>query len=180
MLETRLSFFYLCIEACDDDEWECRWNLYNLHDCKARIGLMNVIGQTEDEVGLTQQAEKLRERLQANAFFCALPTKTREAFLKGNNAHLSSHEEIAEKARIEPRTYKMMWKFMSAHVHALPLSFYRMGNAERGNGVQTVVEEGYTKLLLSFAIVVLVGARDEFRELMESAGEMERVENYDL
>jgi hypothetical protein len=39
-METRLNFFYLCVDECLDDEWDCRWNLFNLHDTMARVALM--------------------------------------------------------------------------------------------------------------------------------------------
>lgn len=40
MLELRLTFYYLCVDACNSDEWNCRWNLFNLHDCRARTRLI--------------------------------------------------------------------------------------------------------------------------------------------
>lgn len=36
ILELRLAFHYLCAEACSQDEWDCRWNIFNLHDCTSR------------------------------------------------------------------------------------------------------------------------------------------------
>jgi hypothetical protein len=107
-----------------------------------------------------------------------IPERRRKELLKGNRAHLCSLEEIASRAGIELRIFKLMWKFMSAHVHALPLSFYRMAAGERGRGVQTPVEEAYTKLTISFALMLLVGAREEYVRLVESAGPLERMVSY--
>jgi hypothetical protein len=53
------------------------------------------------------------------------------------------------------------------------MSFYRVGN-ERGTGVQTLIEEHYTTLMLSFSLVLIVNARDEYVRLMDSAGPLER------
>jgi len=39
MLEIRLCFYYVCVDSCSSVEWECRWNILNLHDCTARIRL---------------------------------------------------------------------------------------------------------------------------------------------
>ena len=33
LLEIRLAFFYLGIEECSQEEWYCRWNIFNVHDC---------------------------------------------------------------------------------------------------------------------------------------------------
>ena len=126
------------------------------------------------------RAAELKNALSANAFFKLLPEKRGKEFLKGNTAHLCSLEEIALRAGIELRTFKLMWKFMSAHVHALPLSFFRMAANERGRGVQTPAEEAYTKLTISFALVLLVGAREEYVRLVESAGPLERMVSYAL
>jgi hypothetical protein len=27
ILEVRIAFFYLCVDECEKDEWDCRWNL---------------------------------------------------------------------------------------------------------------------------------------------------------
>ena len=178
IMETRLNFFYLCVDECSEVEWDCRWNLFNLHDAMARVALMRVTDNHDQERGLTTQADELRTKLNSDAFFKLIPEKRRKELLKGNTAHLCSLEEIGSRAGLDLRTFKLMWKFMSAHVHALPLSFYRMRDNERGRGVQTPVEEAYTKLTISFALVLLVGAREEYVRLVESAGPLERMVSY--
>lgn len=30
MLELRVAFYYLCVDSCTDEEWNCRWNLFNI------------------------------------------------------------------------------------------------------------------------------------------------------
>ena len=180
IMETRLNFFYLCVDECSEDEWDCRWNLFNLHDAMARVALMRGMDSHDQERGLIAQADELRTKLNSNAFFKLIPEKRRKELLKGNTAHLCSLEEIGSRAGIDLRTFKLMWKFMSAHVHALPLSFYRMGGNERGRGVQTPAEEAYTKLTISFALLLLVGAREEYVRLVESAGPLERMVSYAL
>jgi hypothetical protein len=166
-LETRLSFYYICIEECSEDEWNCRWNILNLHDCVSRIDLLTAaLSGSKDVDSLQAQAEELRERLNGNAHFLNLTPGARKAFLNGRKAHLIPLEEIAVRAGIALPLFQWMWKLMSTHTHSLPMSFYRMGNNERGRGVQTPVEEGYTKLLLSFSMTLLAASRDEFRLLM--------------
>lgn len=166
IMETRLAFFYLCIDDCHENEWDCRWNLFNLHDCVSRVNLMDVMGHAVDKAGLLKQADELRKRLSGNSFFQKLPAKRKRELLKGGKAYLKPLEDIALDTGMELRTFKMLWRLMSSHVHSLPFSFYRVGENERGTGVQTVVEENYTSLMLTFALTLLVGARDEFRELM--------------
>lgn len=162
VMEMRLNFRYLCSQAVDEVEWNCRWNLFNLHDCTARIDLMTTMENADEIAGLEVQAEELRQRLRDNTYFTALGEKRQRELLRGRKAHLLALEDIAVDAGLELKMFKMMWQLMSSHVHALPFSFYRVGEA-RGRGVQTEAEEGYTTLLLSLVLTFLVGARDEFQ-----------------
>lgn len=166
ILEIRLTFFYLCTEKCQREEWECRWNIFNLHDCTARIRLFEELqGGSSDIAGFNAQADELRDRLNANSFFTSLPEKDRKKYLHGGHAYLHSLEDIASRAGVDIHTFRWLYKLLSSHVHGLPLAFYRMGEQERGRGVHSEVEEGYTQLCLSFAISLLVAARDEMESL---------------
>lgn len=166
ILEIRLTFCYLCSERCSSEEWECRWNIFNLHDCTARIRLFaEMPGESPDIAGFNTQADELRTRLIANSFFTTLPEKDRKKYLHGGNAYLHSLEDIAARAGVDVHTFRWLYKLLSSHVHGLPLAFYRMGEQERGRGVHSDVEEGYTQLCLSFAIGLLVAARDEMNNL---------------
>lgn len=169
ILEIRLAFFYLCAEQCPRGEWECRWNLFNLHDCTSRIHLFQHMPDAADVAGFQAQADELRSRLTSNAFFMALQPKQRNKFLKGGHAYLSSLEDIAVRAGIDLHTFRWLYKLLSSQVHGLPMSFYRMGEQERGRGVHSEVEEGYMSLCLSFAVSLLVAARDEMKQLFPEA-----------
>lgn len=76
-------------------------------------------------------------------------------------------EDIGEKVGIDKSTFRWLYVFLSSHVHGLPMSFYRVGEGpdERGRGLPSPVEDDYTSLCLSFAISLLVGARDEINTL---------------
>lgn len=166
ILEIRLAFFYLCTEECPREEWECRWNIFNLHDCTARIRIFEEMPSgSPDILDFNAQADELRDRLNKNAIFASLPEKARKKFLHGGHAYLHSLEDIATRAGVGVHTFRWLYKLLSSQVHGLPLSFYRMGEQERGRGVHSDVEEGYTQLCLSFAISLLVAARDEMEHL---------------
>jgi hypothetical protein len=166
LLEIRLAFFYLCTEECPREEWECRWNIFNLHDCMSRIRLFEEMpGGSQDIPSFTAQAVELRERLHTNSFFASLPERDKKRLLHGGHAYLHSLENIAARAGVEVNTFRLLYKLLSSHVHGLPLSFYRMGEQERGRGVHSEVEEGYTQLCLSFAISLLAAVRDEMEHL---------------
>lgn len=175
MLELRIAFYYLCSEECDEKEWQCRWNIFNLHDCTSRIRLFAAIEHNEEVEQLSKTADEIRDRLKANEYFEALPDKKKKIALHGQSAYLLPLEDIAEKAGIEKTEFRWLYVLLSSHVHALPMSFYRIGE-ERGRGLPTPTEEGYTAACLALASTYLVSTRDDvhslFRDFKERADEI--------
>jgi hypothetical protein len=168
ILELRLAFHYLCAEACSQDEWDCRWNIFNLHDCTSRRRIFEATeGGAEQVEGFTAQAEELRDRLRANPFFQSLPAKSQKNLLHGQTAYLMPLEDIGERVGVDKQTFRWLYVLLSSHVHGLPMSFYRIGEGdeERGRGLPSPTEESYTCLFLSFSMSLLAGARDELHEL---------------
>jgi len=164
MLELRIAFYYLCSDACDETEWECRWNIFNLHDCVSRIRMFSALENLEEVTKLSQAADEIRDRLRGNAFFEILPEKKKKNALNGQSAYLFPLEDIAEKAGVEKTQFRWLYVLLSSHVHALPMSFYRIGE-ERGRGLPTPVEENHTSICLSLASTFLVSTRDEVHSL---------------
>lgn len=181
MIELRVAFYYLCAEECSDDEWNCRWNLFNLHDCVTRIRMFDARGETEQVEGFKAQADELRSRLTSNAFFCALDPKRHKKLLHGQTAYLFPLEEIAEKAGISVELFRWLYVLFSSHVHGLPMSFYRIGgdNPERGRGLPSPVEESYSSLCLTLAANLLVHTRDEVHRLFAGLGQTGVETNFD-
>lgn len=170
ILEVRLAFFYLCSEQCSTEEWQCRWNLFNLHDCTSRTHLFQEIPENgESLIGFSEQAEELRKRLRENKFFTGLPLKQQNKLINGGNAYLSSLEDIAARSGVDLHLFRLLYKLFSTQVHGLPMSFYRMGEQNRGRGVHSDAEEEYSSLCISFAVTLLVDARDEMKILFPIA-----------
>ena len=167
MLELRAGFHYLCVEECSDEEWECRWNLLNLHDCNSRIRLFTESpSATPEEIeGLRKQADELRERLRSNKFFCQL--RNQASLLNGRTAYLYPIEDMLEKAGVERWIYRYLNILFSSAVHGLPMSYYRMDEQERGRGLPSPVERGYTTICHSLAASLLAATRDDVEALFE-------------
>lgn len=181
MIELRVAYYYLCTDECSDDEWYFRWNLFNLHDCTSRIRMFEALAEMHEaegrgeqaesakkEVeGFKEQSEELRERLTASPFFKTIDPKQRKKLLHGRTAYLFSLEEIAEHAGIDKPVFRYLYVLFSTHVHALPMSFYRLGGdyPERGRGLPSDVEEGYSSLCLTLSGTLLVYTRDELHTL---------------
>ena len=76
-----------------------------------------------------------------------------------------SQDEIVIRVNIKKEEFRYMYRFLSAQVHSLPLSFYRMDEQDRGRGTHSETEEKYTQLCISWAITFLVRAADEMEKL---------------
>lgn len=167
IIECYFNFYYLCVEIKDDnEEWRCRWNLLNLHDCTSRIQLFSLIKDEEEVNGFKAQREELVKRLLANAFFNSLPEKRRNHLLKGDKAYLCSLEDMAEKKGISRDNFKYMYKFLSIQTHSFPASFYRAGD-ERGRGIYSRVEENYTYQFIKWASDFLKESIEEMEILFK-------------
>ena len=168
MMEIRAAFHYLCVDVCSDEEWQCRWNLLNLHDCTSRVRLFSESSDQDAEQldGFSTQADELRERLRRNEHFTKLPHQKR--LLNGQKAYIYPIEDILEKAGLEKRTYRYLNILFSSAVHGLPMSYYRMGDQERGRGLPSPVERGYTSICHSLAGTLLVSTRDDFEAVFET------------
>ncbi|MDR4468898.1 MAG: DUF5677 domain-containing protein [Nitrospira sp.] len=168
ILEIRIAFFYIGVQECTPAEWNCRWNLFNLHDCMSRIHLFEKIDPlSKDLLGFKTQADEIQDRLKKNEFFLSLSESEQRRLLHGQHAYPVPLEKIAEQAGVELTTFRLLYKFLSSHVHGLPISFYSAGDDGRGRGVHCEVEENYSSLCVSFVHALLVASRDEMRKLFE-------------
>jgi hypothetical protein len=168
VLELRVAFYYLCTEQCSAEEWDCRWNLFNLHDCISRVRLFQGFpGEDGQVTALSAAAEDLKSRLRKNPWFSALPAGVQRKLLNGQSAYLSPLEDLAERAGLLKGTFRWLYVLFSSHVHALPMSFYGIGTGEneRGRGLPSPTEEGYTSLCVSLVCSLLVKTRDEMFSL---------------
>ena len=162
VLEVRIAFFYLGSEVVPQEEWYCRWNVANLHgsDC-CRLGNSK---ETVDE--FNRQADILRDRLRSNNHFSSLPEKEQKRLLHGKSAYMIPLEDISDKAGVDRESFRWLYKFLSSHVHAYPMSYYRMSDdSDRGRGVHCETEETYSKLCVTIMLNILVHSRDDMHRL---------------
>lgn len=166
ILELRLTFYYLCIEKVERVEWECRWNTLNMHDCHSRQYLFQEMGNSAEHIeGFRKDQEELRARLEENQYFNALPPGRRKQILNGQVSLLAPLEAVAQKAGVDTKEFRILYKLFSSQIHGFPLSYYRMPEQNRGRGVHSESEEGYTSLCISSATKWLGGARLEMEQL---------------
>lgn len=169
LIELRVAFYYLCVDQCSEDEWQFRWGLFNLHDCTSRIRMFEALEDVSQVEAFHKTAEELRSRLVANPFFVTIDKKLQKRLLHGQTAYHLPQEVIAERAGITLKNFRWLHVLFSSHVHALPMSFYRIGRDgdDRGRGLPSPPEENYSTLCLSMAATLLVSTRDNVHGLFE-------------
>jgi len=162
VFESCLTFHYICADECSDDEWQCRINLFHLHDCNRRMRLF--------EHDKTQYSDfidahsSIKKTLSENLFFMSLNEKRRNELLKSKTPFLSTLLEMSVKFGITEQEFNYIYPLMSSHVHCLPFSFYRTGTGEdeRGRGLYSKVEKDYAMLYTTFTTENISRAADNY------------------
>lgn len=167
IIECTLIFYYLCIDKVDKSEWGCRWNIFNLHDCKARISLYEKLGIKEEEKSKEIEND-LKNRLYKNKYFLSLSDKQQKEFLKGRRALMISQDDLVVKMGHDKNIFRGLYEFLSSQSHSFPLSFYKMKEDGRGRGVHCEAEENHTKVIIDYCIEFLEQAEKNMNVLFAS------------
>ena len=168
IIETYLVFFYLCIDECDNSEWNARWRLMNLHDHMSRLKMFKVMDDSESEkqVALFDSAtEEVKSDLKEVEFFKKISTKQQKHFLKGNTPFFQSKDEIIEASGGSVKEFRFWYRFLSNHAHSFPMGFYRMAQNGRGSGVESTSEVAYSGMCLNCVSEYLKQAENNFEKL---------------
>ena len=169
LIENYHAYFYLCIEKIPDAEWQCRLQLFNLHDCLTRKKILTdfqIIG--EDLPKFEQQANELREILKQNSFFLTLTEYEQKRVLKGDQAFYFNREAIEQRMGAGESDLKAMYRMLSIQAHTLPMSFSRTIEQRRGTGVETDTELHYINMAIEYVIPYLQLATQQIIELYPS------------
>jgi hypothetical protein len=164
--ECYFVFFYLGIDSTDGDEWLTRLNVLQLHDCLSRWKMFRELDAADGQLSDFQaQADELRARIASRAHFAALPERRRTHLLKGENALMLSQDDLLHRMGEDVATFRGMYRFLSFHVHTLPVAFYRMADRGQGRGVESEWEKSNIALALEFALQPITRATREMRHL---------------
>lgn len=180
IVDAYFVFFYLCIDAVSVDEWKYRLTLLQLHDCVTRMTMFREFDPADDSLdGFELQATELRNELATLAPFRALPEKQQRHRLKGDTAIYLSQNELLERMEVERGNFRGLYRFLSAHVHTLPLGFYRMAERNQGRGIESDTEKGYIGLALEVAEATLRRATAEMLTVFPDIGKARSPEEGD-
>ena len=160
LAECYFVFYFLCIEEIDEDERQARFLMMHLHDNFTRHRMLVELGlrEGEDEAFAVNYAD-LEERIHQTAYFAKLPEKRQKVILKGDRTPFIQ-DDILSKIGMDREAFRGLYRLLSDHTHTGPMSFYRMGQVERGGGVEASGEKVYITIALGLAVNVLTLACD--------------------
>lgn len=148
LMECYQTMFYLCVDEVSSDELNARRKLFNLHDYYSRKKLFSFMTDKNEDKEIENIVVK---ELIETDYFKNLDQKQQKYFLKGDNAFFISREEIEARIGTDKNEFKLLYKLFSSNTHSFPMGFYGMLEGERGTGVKSEVEVGYSGLALEIA-----------------------------
>lgn len=165
LIECYLTFFYLCIDKCSEEEQDARLKLMNLHDHVSRTKLFESVKSDEAEK-FKEYNDEVLSPLKDNLWFQELSSKQQIHFLKGTTSFFKNIDEIVKDSGEEVSSFRFIYRFLSSHTHSSPMGFYRNSN-DRGRGLETPLEIQYTGMCLEWVSQYLEKANNEFIILFE-------------
>jgi len=172
--ECFLLLFYIGLDRVEEVEWTARQKLMYLHDCTMRLRVFYAEADGgEQRAFYEEQRAILVEQLSANAYFAGLGDKRQAHLLRGRDLFFHNQDEILARLGLDAANYRRLYELLSAHVHSLPLSFYRAFEDGRGRGVENDAELRYIAQGIDFVGGLLeaggAGYRDLFPDLRAAA-----------
>ncbi|MHB8483392.1 MAG: DUF5677 domain-containing protein [Nitrospiria bacterium] len=170
LIDCYLAFYYLCVDKVTDDEWICRWNIFNLHDCSRRRKMLECFGATESELKcFDDQTEELRDRLLKNSYFRSLDKKVQKDYLRAKSAYLLTQDDLMKRIGLDIGSFRGLYIFLSSQTHSFPLGFYRTGVDNRGRGLENRVEKNYICSMFSISSFFVRRATNEMVDLFPNS-----------
>lgn len=160
IIEGHLLLAYLMETPTSELEWSAKLNVMNLNDCSRRITFFTNLGVQDEIVDFCGEAERLKNLLKSNVYFCSLPAHVQRRCLEGGSAMIAGRKEMLEKIGWDMGHFRALYDLMSQHSHILTFSFYRMEPNGRGTGLENEADRGNLFTMLETCGTVLTKCTD--------------------
>jgi hypothetical protein len=97
-----------------------------------------------------------------------LPPSKQKELLKGDKDPFTQ-DEILERMGEDRAAFRGYYRFLSAHTHTGPISFYRMAEHGRGTGIENRIDKAWTASALSIAGKFLKRASEDMLRIYPDA-----------
>ena len=149
LIDAVVMMFYVT-DPVDDEVWQMRKWILDLHDCTARIQLFEALEQRDSVVAFTSARKEIVQKLIASLAFQSLSKEFRNKLIKGERVMVVTKESVLDQMGVHQKHFTAMNKLISAQVHTTPLGWYRMHENGRGAGKGTEAEIGYCALAFEY------------------------------
>lgn len=126
MLMDGLSMYTYLREPVSEAAWALRCNLMHLHDTCARIKLVGAWKDRAEYEDLTKWRASLIEQIRASAVFQGLGEEQQKRLLSGEEIFIGGMRRAEQAAGWSEETFISIYNYFSAHIHAAPMSYWRM------------------------------------------------------
>jgi len=173
--ECAINLYYFSFDPIEEDEWEFREKIMFLHDCSERYRLFKISNPSDSDLsGFRKQINELVCKLEENDYFISLTEKQQKKFIKGRKHLTLTRKEILTRMGFNTEHFQSQYKFLSSHVHSLPIAFFRMIEHGRGSGVKNRIDTIYISIALQvaneFMEYCINNMHDEFSDYVELSG----------
>lgn len=165
ILEAELLFMYLSENPDSTEEWSAKLNVMHMNDCVKRIELFTSSDNTKALDFYHEQKDIITERLNNNPVFLYLEQGTRKRCLTGKALMIPNRDELLVKLGKDPKSFKIMFDFLSHYTHILPMSYYKMEPNGRGTGCFNNYDFGYMIMGMIICTESLTKCTDRLVEL---------------
>src|SRR6266540_1394516 len=114
VVEAAHAFDYLAVEEVADDERMARFRQVELHYLSELCAILTRLDADPQEYSSeAAEIEKLRQELEANAYFATFSWKTRKKLLEGEKPFFKTNAEMAARFGFSGEDFRAVYKFMS-------------------------------------------------------------------
>ena len=111
-----------------------------------------------------EQADELKQDIEKNPCFAGLQENLQKTVLRAERPSILTQDEILQRMGLFSPTMRGYYRYFSSHAHSFPLAYYRMGDHDRGRGVETDGEKIYIAFALQLCTELLTKSTNEFQE----------------
>lgn len=165
VIDTYFALFYFAVDKDSDEQIELRHVVGNYNLAKHRHQILDFIGSEHSETPeVSGTVDKALADLRRNAIFQGLEQSEKRDIEDGRKSILLTNSALAQRAGISPRFYRGMYKYLSGHVHTLPIAIQQMNTPKRPDQILIVwnfldLNSGYLALAIRDFVRIFPASR---------------------
>jgi len=154
MIVECLSMYVYLIEPVTEEDWSFRYAVLRLHDTVARIKLLRAWPASADTTELKAGRDDLILEIRSHPGFARLDEEHQKRLVSGETIFIGGMRKAAALAGWDPDVFTALYGYFSAHLHAAPMSFFRMDD----HGVDYFFPNAAQKQIASVGIAAAAAA----------------------